>query len=112
MFPSEWPGQTPLKFRTNRRHFQATPSAGELKHPLFHIQSKRHFPWTPSKQSEWRPCLKKVDQPPFPSTLRETGNLRRLVENITLVKPRLDRYSFPFSGEAKGTSLADILASQ
>ena len=79
-----------MKFRTNRRHVPAPVPDENQYHPLFDIQSKRHYPWRPSSVMEWKPSLKKVTGPPLTSQ-HEISSLIKLVENVTIVKPKIER---------------------
>ena len=82
-----------MKFRTNRRHVPAPVPDESQFHPLFDMQSKRHFPWRPSSVMQWRPSLKKVPGPPLTSQ-HEISSLMKLVENVTIVKPKFERIQF------------------
>jgi hypothetical protein len=87
-----------MKFRTNRRHVPGpVPDENEF-HPLFDMQSKRHFPWRPSSVKTWRPSLKKVPGPPL-TNQHEISSLMKLVENVTIVKPKLERIQFIPTGK-------------
>ena len=81
-----------MKFRTTRRHVPAPIPDENQQHPLFYMQSKRHFHHLlrPSSVMEWRSTLKKVLAPPL-TDQREMRSLKKLVENVTIVKPKLER---------------------
>jgi hypothetical protein len=80
-----------MKFRTNRRHLPA-PVPVQLHHPIYDIQSKRHFGQNFSTHMTWRPSLRIVT----PLKPQRDFGMQKLIEDITIVKPKMER--MPFMG--------------
>ena len=80
-----------MKFRTNRRHLPA-PVPVQLHHPIYDIQSKRHFGQNFSAHMTWRPSLRIVT----PMKPQRDCGMQKLIEDITIVKPKMER--MPFMG--------------
>jgi hypothetical protein len=81
-----------MKFRTNRKHLPA-PVPIQQHHPLYYMQSKRHFEPKFSDQMEWRSSIRKLPAPPLTDG-RENLGMRKLIEDITIVKPKIERMHF------------------
>ncbi|TNV72558.1 hypothetical protein FGO68_gene8393 [Halteria grandinella] len=101
---TQWPGQTSLRFRTNRRHIIPQQPNNDLPHPLYYMQSKRHFDSKRGTERDWRPSLRISQAPPLTDG-RESMQIRHLVENITIVKPRIERFQFVPTSQQSKTSL-------
>jgi hypothetical protein len=64
----------------------------QLHHPIYDIQSKRHFGQNFSTHMTWRPSLRIVT----PLKPQRDFGMQKLIEDITIVKPKMER--MPFMG--------------